>query len=197
MNTCILDLRLEYKLNPDSQRGIKPTSLSQSVHMPDLPHPTVCHVSNVFCLSEQIEYWRTKKPNPKTHTNTSNVSHMFHFLGPRCEVNIDECVSNPCQNSGRCIDAPNRYHCMCPDGFIGLHCETNIDECTSAPCLHGRYRIFLHHLKQKLCKLWRNDMKLFLITLLASTPSGDICHMCKELMWCTHRLSHWSLNYSH
>uniref|UniRef100_A0A8P4KTZ8 Protein eyes shut homolog n=1 Tax=Dicentrarchus labrax TaxID=13489 RepID=A0A8P4KTZ8_DICLA len=62
---------------------------------------------------------------------------MLHFLGARCDVNIDECVSNPCQNSGRCIDAPDRYDCLCPDGFTGLHCETNIDECMSAPCLHG------------------------------------------------------------
>uniref|UniRef100_A0AAQ5Z5T4 Protein eyes shut homolog n=1 Tax=Amphiprion ocellaris TaxID=80972 RepID=A0AAQ5Z5T4_AMPOC len=57
------------------------------------------------------------------------------YLWPRCEVNIDECSSNPCQNSGGCIDAPNRFHCLCPDGFAGLHCETNIDECI--PCLNG------------------------------------------------------------
>lgn len=64
---------------------------------------------------------------------------MLPFPGPRCEGNIDECVSNPCQNNGRCIDAANRYRCLCPDGFTGLHCETNVDECTAVPCLHGRY----------------------------------------------------------
>lgn len=39
---------------------------------------------------------------------------------------------------------------------------------------------FLHHLRQKHCKLCRNGMKLFLITLLASTSSGDICHVLYE-----------------
>lgn len=64
------------------------------------------------------------------------------FPGPRCDVDVDECASSPCQNSGKCIDAANRYRCLCPDGFAGPRCETNLDECLSAPCLHGRCLFF-------------------------------------------------------
>lgn len=98
---------------------------------------------------------------------------MLPFPGLRCEGNIDECVSNPCQNNGRCIDAANRYRCLCPDGFTGLHCETNVDECTAAPCLHGRYGF----LTASISRNTANYAELFLITLLASAVSGDICHM--------------------
>jgi len=26
------------------------------------------------------------------------------FTGPQCEINVDECLSNPCLNHGRCYD---------------------------------------------------------------------------------------------
>lgn len=64
---------------------------------------------------------------------------MCPFIGPQCDVDVDECASDPCQNRGKCIDGIDRYLCLCPVGFVGLHCEINMDECMSAPCLHGRY----------------------------------------------------------
>ncbi|PWA25825.1 hypothetical protein CCH79_00001550, partial [Gambusia affinis] len=70
-------------------------------------------------------------------TRTHTLKFKRFVKGLRCEVNINECLSSPCQNGGRCIDGPNQYHCWCPDGLIGLHCESNVDECMSAPCLHG------------------------------------------------------------
>uniref|UniRef100_A0A0L8GAC7 EGF-like domain-containing protein n=2 Tax=Octopus bimaculoides TaxID=37653 RepID=A0A0L8GAC7_OCTBM len=56
------------------------------------------------------------------------------FTGHRCEVNINECLSNPCQNGGICIDKINGYICKCMKGITGKYCETNIDDCSPNRC---------------------------------------------------------------
>ena len=47
---------------------------------------------------------------------------------------IDNCVSNPCLNSGKCVNAKDGYKCECKDGFTGENCDEEIDECDSNPC---------------------------------------------------------------
>eukprot|EP00057_Strongylocentrotus_purpuratus_P015018 XP_011669492.1 PREDICTED: protein jagged-1 isoform X6 [Strongylocentrotus purpuratus] len=58
-------------------------------------------------------------------------------MGTRCELNINECFSEPCQYEGLCVDLNNSYTCNCSDGFVGTNCETNINECSSSPCVQG------------------------------------------------------------
>ncbi|TRY94153.1 hypothetical protein DNTS_026143 [Danionella cerebrum] len=58
------------------------------------------------------------------------------FEGHRCEVDIDDCRSNPCL-SGSCVDAVNSFSCRCPAGLTGVICDEDINECTSAPCYPG------------------------------------------------------------
>ena len=38
-------------------------------------------------------------------------------------VDIDECASSPCQNSGNCMDQINGYTCNCFHGYDGSNCE--------------------------------------------------------------------------
>ena len=61
------------------------------------------------------------------------------FTGEFCEVNIDNCASNPCQNNGMCIDGSGSFSCICQNtGYRGITCEENIDECAeSSPCENG------------------------------------------------------------
>jgi hypothetical protein len=74
----------------------------------------------------------------------------------RCDIDIDECWSGPCQNGGTCIDsseleevAPDSYRCECIAGwggvaqpaFSGPDCEIDVDECASTPCLHSSFCI--------------------------------------------------------
>ena len=40
-----------------------------------------------------------------------------------CIVDIDDCATVVCDNSGRCVDALNAYTCACTPGFTGQHCE--------------------------------------------------------------------------
>ncbi|XP_051963199.1 von Willebrand factor D and EGF domain-containing protein [Xyrauchen texanus] len=56
--------------------------------------------------------------------------------GDRCEVNVDDCRSNPCL-AGRCFDGLNSFTCHCPEGFTGVTCDEDIDECLSTPCYSG------------------------------------------------------------
>uniref|UniRef100_A0A673CV19 Crumbs cell polarity complex component 2 n=1 Tax=Sphaeramia orbicularis TaxID=375764 RepID=A0A673CV19_9TELE len=53
------------------------------------------------------------------------------YEGPNCEVDIDECVEQPCENDGECFDFADAA------GYICVHCEVNVDECESQPCLNG------------------------------------------------------------
>ncbi|XP_047442765.1 sushi, nidogen and EGF-like domain-containing protein 1 isoform X2 [Mugil cephalus] len=59
------------------------------------------------------------------------------FTGRRCQINVDECASDPCQNGGTCKDQINGFVCHCPPGYTGIHCETDIDECKDRPCLNN------------------------------------------------------------
>ncbi|XP_069394492.1 protein eyes shut homolog isoform X2 [Paralichthys olivaceus] len=56
------------------------------------------------------------------------------FEGSWCEIDTNECGSNPCQNHGDCVDQVNSYSCECKMGFSGLRCEEDVNECTSSPC---------------------------------------------------------------
>ena len=57
------------------------------------------------------------------------------FVGEVCNLNIDDCASNPCQN-GDCTDGIKSYTCSCRSGFYGTNCEFT-DSCISQPCKNG------------------------------------------------------------
>ena len=42
--------------------------------------------------------------------------------GDRCQNNIDECASLPCQNGGSCTDGILSFSCACVPGFFGSNC---------------------------------------------------------------------------
>ncbi|XP_029031043.1 protein eyes shut homolog isoform X2 [Betta splendens] len=61
------------------------------------------------------------------------------FTGTKCETEINECDSSPCQHNGTCSDLLGRYECQCPRGFMGENCEVDVDACAlpSSTCPPG------------------------------------------------------------
>lgn len=51
------------------------------------------------------------------------------YTGVNCEIDIDECASNPCLNNSPCIDEINGYKCLCQDGFEGQICAGAVNPC--------------------------------------------------------------------
>lgn len=52
-----------------------------------------------------------------------------HLAGQTCEVDINECVKNPCRNGASCQNTNGGYRCLCQAGYTGHNCESDIDDC--------------------------------------------------------------------
>ena len=65
------------------------------------------------------------------------------FTGDNCEIDINECASQPCKN-GNCQDLVNSYKCEnCASlGFTGPQCDIPIDYCSSSPCVANQVILF-------------------------------------------------------
>ena len=61
----------------------------------------------------------------------------FPSLGVDCEIKMDSCLGNGCQNGAVCIAKYGGYSCYCRPGYTGQLCDVNVDECLSRPCSHG------------------------------------------------------------
>ena len=40
-------------------------------------------------------------------------------LGNTCDININDCSPDPCENGGTCTDLVNDFSCACASGFTG------------------------------------------------------------------------------
>lgn len=56
--------------------------------------------------------------------------------GESCEINYDDCYSEPCLHGAQCTDTVQGFLCDCPDGTSGPDCSFNPDECASSPCIN-------------------------------------------------------------
>eukprot|EP01052_Picozoa_sp_SAG31_P025052 SAG31_NODE_2171_length_6265_cov_3.765326_8_plen_489_part_00 len=68
------------------------------------------------------------------------------YGGARCEADVDECASAPCQNGGACIESGDlgsdsvpldSFACACADGYVGTACEQSAPEPEPEPQADG------------------------------------------------------------
>ncbi|CAG2257520.1 unnamed protein product [Mytilus edulis] len=50
------------------------------------------------------------------------------YTGKLCDSEINECLSNPCQNGATCTDEVNGYSCGCTSGFSGVTCHLDVSD---------------------------------------------------------------------
>ncbi|KAL3052736.1 hypothetical protein OYC64_005292 [Pagothenia borchgrevinki] len=81
--------------------------------------------------------------NGATCMNTGQGSYtctcLPGFTGVNCELEMQECDSNPCRNGAICTNLESGYMCTCPQGFEGSHCEHSLLTCADSPCFHSGF----------------------------------------------------------
>lgn len=95
------------------------------------------------------------------------------FEGTNCELEINECLSQPCLNGGTCHDSLGSFSCSCARGFLGDLCDTDIDECSSQPCLHGG-----HCTDGANGQVWQPWAGLGLVLLVPASADGNAARAC-------------------
>ena len=60
------------------------------------------------------------------YINTHKVLKLYLIYCSKIVVfflDINECLTNPCENGGNCTNTPGSYICMCPSGWTGPRCN--------------------------------------------------------------------------
>ncbi|XP_056134956.1 lactadherin-like [Lampris incognitus] len=45
------------------------------------------------------------------------------FEGVHCQINVNDCVNQPCKNGGICRDLDGDFTCHCPSPYVGKQCQ--------------------------------------------------------------------------
>eukprot|EP01043_Picozoa_sp_COSAG02_P012130 COSAG02_NODE_462_length_21838_cov_17.900501_3_plen_4662_part_00 len=108
-------------------------------------NPSPCEPGNTAaCLESQSDF-----PDLASYLHVTTNFYLCvceaGWEGVNCNVDVDECASNPCKNPVTdgpiCYQAENGgngYTCECGSGYTGMNCLTDINECANSPCENGR-----------------------------------------------------------
>ena len=53
----------------------------------------------------------------------SSIIYVYVSNDDLCEINVDDCIDNPCLNNGSCVDEVNSYTCVCSPGCTSEYCS--------------------------------------------------------------------------
>ncbi|XP_072026056.1 uncharacterized protein [Amphiura filiformis] len=71
----------------------------------------------------------------------TGISYGFHVVvSDYLPPGGDECISEPCQNGGQCLENDSGFTCKCRRGFTGKFCQTGLSRCgrNHFQCKNGR-----------------------------------------------------------
>ena len=68
------------------------------------------------------------------YLNYAYMNYFPGFTGVNCEIAVDHCSSNLCENNATCRNVGATFECSCATGFEGHNCSKNVDDCLSANC---------------------------------------------------------------
>ncbi|CAF0904049.1 unnamed protein product, partial [Adineta ricciae] len=87
-----------------------------------------------------------------------------NIKGRLCEISIDPCSNNPCENNALCLSTSTGYKCLCSSPvYTGSLCEINQNPCQYSPCQNG------------ICQLLTNTSSFSCICYPGYT--GQFCHI--------------------
>lgn len=77
-------------------------------------------------LDPDVEGSRVKRLHRK-RGKPSKLSCVPGYMGTYCEIDVDDCESNPCVNDGKCRDMVNGFTCTCQPGKneVTTSCEVS------------------------------------------------------------------------
>ena len=59
------------------------------------------------------------------------------LTGQRCELEVNECSSQPCQHGSTCVDGIDSYTCLCTEEFTGRNCQNHVCHVDDFVCQNG------------------------------------------------------------
>ncbi|XP_076821841.1 sushi, von Willebrand factor type A, EGF and pentraxin domain-containing protein 1-like isoform X2 [Clavelina lepadiformis] len=78
--------------------------------------------------------WTKQRPN-RAFWNDINCARRHHFI---CEIDINPCRSNPCENGGYCRKTATSFNCECAAQYTGPTCNQVAPRCNVlSPPLNG------------------------------------------------------------
>ena len=69
--------------------------------------------------------------------------------GTLCEINFDDCYSNPCQGQATCVDGLQDFTCICPPWSTGETCSVLINDCQ--PGYYGKQCQYQYFVETSYC----------------------------------------------